>query len=179
MPRRIAFAFFADVGDEENAAARVDFGLPGRRRAMMADEGCEAGAICPEDAGAEEASAFVTDFYVGWKGGRRCQDARRGRRFSFSLAPAEFADLRLPVLSILHFEAGGGRGESFLPRPGALGFLEMARRGFRSGGTCCSLIQAMFARRTTSRRSGLRNGVRRTGRVVGGGGPIVRSAGRT
>src|SRR6267378_4312259 len=51
----IAFAFFADVGDEEYGAARVDLGfLTG---AGDGDEGCEAGAIV-RDAGAEKTSAF-------------------------------------------------------------------------------------------------------------------------
>src|SRR5712672_4023030 len=84
----IAFAFFADVGDEEDAAARVDLGsLTGARDG---DEGGEAGAIVG-DAGAEKTSAFVADFYVGgrWEDGVKM----RGEYDDFFfIGAAEFAD---------------------------------------------------------------------------------------
>ncbi len=113
----IAFAFFADVGDEENAAARVDLGfLTGARDG---DEGGEAGAVVG-DAGAEEASAFVANFYVGGRGEDGVEMGGEDDDFFF-VGAAEFADYVAGFVD-LHFEAGGGE-ESFY-RGGALGFLE-------------------------------------------------------
>ncbi len=113
----IAFAFFADVGDKKDSAARLDVGFVAR--AGDGDERGEAGAVV-RDSGGEEAIALVADFDWGRGGEDGIEVGGKNNDFFF-VGATEFAD-DIASLVDLNFEAG--RGEKELHGGGALPFLK-------------------------------------------------------
>ena len=121
---KIAFAFFADVGDEENRAARLDAGFVNGAR--DGDEAGEAGAVVG-DAGSVEAIAVAADFYFG--AGRENGVEMSGEHHDFFVRGAgEFAD---DVAGFVDrdFEAAIGQ-EIALTASRARGFLKRRRGNF-------------------------------------------------
>jgi hypothetical protein len=119
----VAFAFFADVGYEEDGAAGPDLGfLDG------AGDGDERGEACAVvgDAGCAQAFAFSADLYVG-AGGKDGVEMRGEHHDFFVVGAGEFAD-DVAGLVDLHVESGFGEERSH--DAGAGGFLERWRGNF-------------------------------------------------